>query len=151
MGTPLARAREELALLVEWAVNLSVSTPAFPKQSLIQWPSVPGRALLNGFFEVINTGLGESTSATPKVLSEVQLAILRISAMGTPLARAREELALLVEWAVNLSVSTPAFPKQSLIQWPSVPGRALLNGFFEVINTGLGESTSATRSDVLER
>ena len=71
--------------------------------------------------------------------------------MGTPLARAHEELALLVEWAVNLSVSTPAFPRQSLIQWPNVPGRALLNGFFEVRNTGLGEFTSATRSDVLER
>ena len=35
MGTLFARACEELALLVEWAVNLSVSTPAFPKQSLI--------------------------------------------------------------------------------------------------------------------
>jgi len=63
MGTPLAQAREELALLVEWAVNCSVSIPALLKLFLIQWPRVPGRALLNGFLEVRKTGLGELNAA----------------------------------------------------------------------------------------
>ena len=71
--------------------------------------------------------------------------------MGTPLTRACEALTLLVESAVNCPISIPALLKLSLIHWPRVPGRALLNGFLEVRNTGLGESTVAAWSVVLER
>ena len=48
------------------------------------------------------------------------MAIFRISAIGTPLTRAHEVLAPLVECAVNLSVSTPATLSVSFLQYPIV-------------------------------
>ena len=78
------------------------------------------------------------------------MAIFRISAIGTPLTRAHEVLAPLVECAVNLSVSTPATLSVSFLQYPIVAGHALLKGFLDVINTtGLGEPITSTRGEVI--